>query len=182
MQQKGSAIVQERDYWTYGRFEAPLMMCASLHLRNDVHDLQKNGVENKSEEELSKCGDIACKQSTFVLWKPRTFDNAQTEHEQRDGWIVFHYTLVKFILPVWSRLRSMIKLNFHLMQGSTTLNRCCRKQNSTDNLKLEFGITDTRWSQLHVHNQLNYSNFSAYLTILCGMLFYNVKRKNGLKW
>jgi len=63
------------------------MMCES-----DVPDLQTNWVQNKFALEPRKYGDIARKQSTFLLWKSRTFENVQTEEEQRDGWIVFYYT------------------------------------------------------------------------------------------
>ena len=117
IQRKGSTIVQEQ--WLLNLREvrgAFNYVCASLHLRNDVPDLQKNWVENNSAEESRKCGDIARKQSTFLLWKWRTFKNEQTEDEKKTAESYFItqniYTLVIIILCVWSRLGSMITLTF----------------------------------------------------------------------
>jgi hypothetical protein len=66
------------------------MTCASLRFISDVPDLQKNWVENKFAEERRKRGDTARKQPTFLPWKQSTFENAQTEDEQKDEWIVLH--------------------------------------------------------------------------------------------
>lgn len=116
MQQKGSTLIQEQRLLNLRGFEALLMMCASLHLRCDVPDLQKNWAENKSEEEPRKCRDTARKQSTFLLWKSRTFENAQTEDEHRDGWIVFHYTKCLYLRNIYfvcmERLRRYNKVKF----------------------------------------------------------------------